>query len=272
MVVVGQLMGQYVPQCGGICCRFLCNINGGAEQAHKAGRGQAHGCVHRHRGAGALQRTAHPAQADGKAYIGDDEDHRHNRRPGGPDPPQKLQRANLLRVAGDSPALVLQSGVAEGIGGLDPSVLRKTDAGLLCRFGLHRQDIDALLPQGLRRLYGGQSYDREAEQGHWHQQPRQHNRPQAVPQSRADPLPQNSPEKQYGQDQETGGGDPFHHDLVSPSSAFRRISRSSAISSGLSSCRWAMALIISPTLPRYTRSRKERVSWISACSCPTAGV
>ena len=252
---VGLLVDQHMAADGLVPRRLRGQIDGGAEQTKEAGRGQAYGPVHRQPAPGVIHGPSDPPQPPGKGQIREEERGQRDANTGRPDQTRELG----------------QVGLGRGDLGLRPASLLPLDfAGRLCG---QRQDRPALpflphcvagrfllvgcggpLPVDLRERGGGHGDELRRDQ-----QPDQRQQPQGVPQPGADPPPQRRPQDQDHGDDPAGGQCPGYRHR-SPSSASRRISRSSRRSSSVSSCRRAMVLIISPTLPRYTRSRKLLVS------------
>ena len=129
-----------------------------------------------------------------------------------------------------------------GIGGI----------GLQVHLPLRRRS--EAIPHRLRR---GQDAQPHGGQIHRDQQPQQHHQPQGVLHPPGDGSAEKESQQQNHGDQHGGSDqDIFHF----PSPAFLRISESSRISSSVSAWSSTRALIMRPSLPPYTRSRKPAVS------------
>ena len=268
LAVMGGLVGQYMAESQPVRRRLGGDVYRRAEHPEQTGGGQSSRRINRQGGGPPrFQRDPNPPQLSGEAQVGEKERRRHPRRPRQPDSAQQGREVQGLPGRRDG------GGFLSG-GGRD-GLRRRT--GLLAggrRFRrkqppggkrLNRADLRKH-PGGLHG--GGEKLPR-------HQQPHQGRRPQGIPQPGADPSPEGRPEQQHRGGEQGGRGHPIQQKVphsAPPFSAWSRMARSWAISSPESSCRWAMALIIIPTLPRYTRSRKLRVSATAACSRSTSGV
>ncbi len=116
----------------------------------------------------------------------------------------------------------------------------------------HRQYINRLLLQPFLHLDpGGLGDGQHAEirrrKVHRHQQPHQHQPPESILNPPGDPLPEDPPQDQQGQDQRRGGQQYLSH--FAPPPAFSRMADSSATSSFVRRRLSTMALIMSPRLP-----------------------
>ena len=259
-----DLMGQHMAEHPRVRRRLRGDVHRRAEHAEQAGGGQARQGIDRQ---GALHRQGNPEPPEppGKAQVGEQEHRRQRCCPRQPDSAQ--QDPGIQRPPGRRSGGLLPSGSGENLDG------RPFTGGGPARFLRETLSAGKRLYHGNLRKHPGRLHRGGVELPR-HQQPHQRHRPQGVPQPGADPAAKRRPEDQHRPDQQRGGPYPVPQKRAHsppPFSAWSRMARSSAISSPESSCRRAMALIIMPTLPRYTRSKKFRVSATTACSRSTSG-
>ena len=123
----------------------------------------------------------------------------------------------------------------------------------------------------LRRQVRRRGGEGEAGNLERYQQPQEDHPPQGVPHPGGQRSEQGPPQKQKDRQQNGRGDAPGDEQLHHVPSASFKMAYSSSISSLVRAFSRAMEDTIRPTLPWYTRSRKERVSWRAAFSRSTAG-